>query len=317
MTTTIRRAGYLALVAACLWPVVSAPMALALGMAFALIVGNPFARQSGLASAWLLKAAVVGLGFGVPLQAVIQTGISGLALMGAVVIAGLALGLLMARLLAIGRDTGVLISVGTAICGGSAIAALAPIIGARRESIAAALAVVFALNALALYLFPVLGRWLDLSQPAFATWAAIAIHDTSSVVGAASVYGPEALSQATILKLARALWIVPVALAFAAWMNARGEQQTASIRWPWFIALFVLAAAARALAPDFANLFDGVAAAARRLLVVVLFLIGSGLSVDAMRRIGLRPLALATGLWFVISATALLLILVAGGGVDG
>jgi len=317
MTSTPHRAGFLALVAACLWPAVSAPTALAAGIGFALVVGNPYPEQSGKASGWLLKAAVVGLGFGLPLTAVVETGLPGLALMGLAVVAVLLLGLLMARMLSMGRDAGVLISVGTAICGGSAIAALAPIIGARREAIAVALAVVFVLNALALYLFPIVGRSLDLSQAAFAAWSAVAIHDTSSVVGAASVYGVESLEQATILKLARALWIVPVAIAFAAWMNARGEARAASIRWPWFIGLFVLAAASRSLAPEFEPVFDIAASGARQLLVVVLFLIGSGLGVDALRRVGWRPLVHATGLWLIVSAATLLLVLGNTGGATG
>ena len=306
MTLDLKRAGFLAAAAACLWPAVSAPLALAAGVAFAVLVGNPLAEMSARASGLLLKVAVVGLGFGLPLSAVYQTGAPGLALTGLAVLAVLGLGLAMARMLAVPRDAGVLISVGTAICGGSAIAAVAPILGARRESVAVALAVVFVLNALALYLFPALGQALGLSQSAFAYWSAIAIHDTSSVIGAASVYGAEALDQATILKLARALWIVPIALAFAAWTSARGRRGEAAIRWPWFIGLFVLAAGARSAAPGLEAVFDALASAARQLMVVVLFLIGSGLSVEALRCIGWRALAHAVSLWLIVSALALL-----------
>ncbi len=314
MTLDFKRAAYLAVAAVCLWPAVSAPVALAAGIAFAVCVGNPLAETSARASGLLLKVAVVGLGFGLPVSAVYQTGVPGLALTGMAVLAVLAVGLLLMRMLSVPRDAGVLIGVGTAICGGSAIAAIAPILGARRESVAVALAVVFVLNAVALYLFPALGHALGLSQSAFAYWSAIAIHDTSSVIGAASVYGGEALEQATILKLARALWIIPVALVFAGWARAGSSAAIAPIRWPWFIGLFVLAAVARSAAPGFETVFDGLATAARQLMVVVLFLIGSGLSVEALRRIGWRPLAQGVSLWVVVSAAALFVIIATGTG---
>jgi len=312
MPGVLRRAGYLFAAAACLWPAVDAPLALAVGVAFALALGNPFAAMTSRWSGTLLKVAVVGLGFGVPLGRVVDTGVTGLWVTGLGVMLMLVTGLLLGRAMRVGPDTRTLISSGTAICGGSAIAAVAPVIGARAEAISVSLAVVFVLNAVALYLFPLVGGALDLSEPAFAWWAAIAIHDTSSVVGAASVYGPEALEQATVLKLARALWIVRVAMGLGVWLELRrtgGEERAFGVRVPWFIGLFVLAAGARSLLPDGAPAFDAVAGGARQLMVLVLFLIGSGLSLAAMRTIGWRPLAHAAVLWVIVSGLSLAVVL--------
>ncbi len=318
MPGVLRRAGYLFAAAACLWPAVDAPLALAVGVAFALALGNPFAAMTSRWSGTLLKVAVVGLGFGVPLGRVVDTGVTGLWVTGLGVMLMLVTGLLLGRAMRVAPDTRTLISSGTAICGGSAIAAVAPAIGARGEAISVSLAAVFVLNAVALYLFPLVGGALDLSQSAFAWWAAIAIHDTSSVVGAASVYGPEALEQATVLKLARALWIVPLALALAAWLHAGradsagrddSDERSSRVRVPWFIGLFVLAAEARSLLPDGVPAFDAVAGGARQLMVLVLFLIGSGLSLAAMRTIGWRPLAHAAVLWVIVSGLSLAVVL--------
>lgn len=318
MNPLLARAAYLVAAAACLWPAVDAPLALAGGVAFALVIGNPFAETVPRLGGTLLKVAVVSLGFGVPLERVLTTGATGLWVTGLGVLAMLFVGLSLARALGLARDTGTLISSGTAICGGSAIAAVAPAIGARGEAVSVSLAAVFVLNAVALYLFPLVGGALDLSQPAFAWWAAIAIHDTSSVVGAASVYGPEALEQATVLKLARALWIVPLALGLAAWLHAGRahsddrddrDERSSRVRVPWFIALFVLAAGARSLLPDWAPALDAVAGGARQLMVLVLFLIGSGLSLAAMRTIGWRPLAHAAVLWVIVSCLSLAVVL--------
>lgn len=298
---------FLGACAGCLWPAVNAPIALAAGVAFALVLGNPFADQVGRVSGPLLKVCVVGLGFGLPLAAVASAGTTGLWVTGIGVLAILSSGLLLARILALDTQCGSLISTGTAICGGSAIAAVAPVIGARPDAISMSMACVFILNALALYLFPWLGGLLDLSQSQFATWAAIAIHDTSSVVGAAATYGDQALAEATVLKLARALWIVPVVVGFM--LFARREQGRAGrITWPLFVALFVLAAALRSLLPSLESQFDLVAAAARRGLVLALFLIGSGLGMPMLRSLGWRPMAHATLLWLLVSSTTLALV---------
>jgi uncharacterized integral membrane protein (TIGR00698 family) len=295
--TDWRKPAFVIVALAMLTPWISAPIALAAGAAFALTLGNPYAADSGKLASKLLKLAVIGLGFGLPLALVLDQGGTALWVAAIAVILTLALGLALLRLFDVERDTGRLITAGTAICGGSAIAALAPAIRARS-------------NALALYLFPWIGHLLDLSQAQFAVWAALAIHDTSSVVGASAVYGDEALAQATVFKLARALWIVPLVVLFAA-LTRRQDADGASraIDWPWFIGLFVLAAAARALIEPLTPLFDGLALGARRLLVLVLFLVGSGLSVELLRRIGLKPLILAVTLWLSVSAVVLGLVL--------
>ena len=302
-----RRAGFLLLAAACLWPAVGAPLALGAGIAFALALGNPFAEPVARFSGLLLKSCVVGLGFGLPLGAVVSAGLTGLWVTGLGVLAILACGLLLARAFGLDRECGHLISAGTAICGGSAIAAVAPVIGARSEAISMSLACVFVLNAIALYAFPWIGGLLDLSQSEFAVWAAIAIHDTSSVVGAAATYGEQALAEATVLKLARALWIVPLVVGFLVFAR-REEGRAGRITWPLFVALFVLAAGLRTTLPALENQFDILAGVARRGLVLVLFLIGSGLGMTMLRSLGWRPLAHAAVLWLLVSSVALALV---------
>ncbi|NCO19070.1 MAG: putative sulfate exporter family transporter [Gammaproteobacteria bacterium] len=309
-TTDWRKPAFVVVALLMLTPWISAPIALAAGAAFALTLGNPFAADSGKLASKLLKLAVIGLGFGLPLALVLDQGGTALWVAAIAVVVTLTLGLALLRLFDVERDTGRLITAGTAICGGSAIAALAPAIRARSESLSVALACVFVLNALALYLFPWIGHLLDLSQAQFAVWAALAIHDTSSVVGAAAVYGDEALAQATVFKLARALWIVPLVLLFTVLVRRQDPHaQARAIDWPWFIGLFVLAAVARALIEPLTPLFDGLALGARRLLVLVLFLVGSGLSVELLRRIGHRPLVLAVTLWLIVSGAVLGLVL--------
>lgn len=294
--------------AACLWPGINAPVALGAGIAFALVLGNPFAEQVARYSGLLLKICVVGLGFGLPLATVVSAGLTGIWVTGIGVLAILALGLLLARVFALDKECGSLISAGTAICGGSAIAAVAPVIGARNEAISMSMACVFVLNAMALYLFPWLGGLLELSQSEFATWAAIAIHDTSSVVGAAATYGDRALAEATVLKLARALWIVPLVICFLVFAR-RESGRAGPITWPLFVALFVLAAGLRTMLPGLADQFDMLATAARQGLVLALFLIGSGLGISLFRSLGWRPMAHAVLLWLLVSSATLALVM--------
>lgn len=302
---------FLALAAFTLTPWVSPALALALGAAFALSVGNPFPGRTAAASKWLLQASVVGLGFGMPLAAVVRAGASGIGYTVAGIATALALGTLLGRWLRVEGQTSFLVTTGTAICGGSAIAAVGPAIGARAEAMSISLATVFVLNAVALYLFPPVGHLLGLSQEQFAVWAAVAIHDTSSVVGAASVYGPRALEAATVLKLARALWIVPLALGAAAYHRRHGSseapgQPTARVKLPWFIGLFVLAAVARTLLPPAAApALDALARAARIGLVLTLFLIGAGLTRATLRAVGVRPLVQGCLLWAAVGGIAL------------
>ena len=296
-----------------LTPWATPALALALGTLLSLTLGNPAPALTARGARHLLQAAVVGLGFGMPLSAVVSAGRTGILYTVAGIATALTLGLLLGRRLKVERQTSLLITAGTSICGGSAIAALGPAIGARSEAMSVALATVFVLNAVALYLFPPVGHLLHLSQHQFAVWAAIAIHDTSSVVGAAASYGPVALGQATVLKLARALWIVPLTLAASAAARRSGAHPATAagaptVRVPWFIGLFVLAAAARSLLPAAAGpVLDGLAGLAKTALVLTLFLIGTGLSRPTLRAVGVRPLVQGVLLWVTVGGLALLL----------
>jgi uncharacterized integral membrane protein (TIGR00698 family) len=309
--TPARRVGFLALAAFTLTPWVTPAIALALGGAFALTLGNPFAERTRNTSKWLLQACVVGLGFGMPLAAVARAGASGVGYTVAGIATALTLGILLGRWLRVEGKTAFLITAGTSICGGSAIAAVGPAIGAGAEPMSVSLATVFVLNAVALYLFPTIGHALGLSQGQFAVWAAIAIHDTSSVVGAASAYGARALQAATVLKLARALWIIPLTLGAVAWTRGRragtdAERAEARVSLPWFIGLFVLAAVARTVLPSAAApAMDLLAHAARIGLVLTLFLIGSGLTRATLRSVGMRPLLQGLLLWASVAALTL------------
>jgi uncharacterized integral membrane protein (TIGR00698 family) len=302
--------------AVALLPAVTPPAALALGAAIGLVAGNPYRARTQRLAARLLQACVVGLGFGMSFAAVANVGATGLLLTAGVVAAALGLGFALGRTFGVNREVSLLIASGTGICGGSAIAAVGSAIRARGEAISVALAVVFVLNAVALYAFPALGRLLELSQGQFALWAALAIHDTSSVVGAAAVYGEQALQQATVLKLARALWILPVAIG-ASWLAGRSRTERGmprpSVAVPWFIVLFVAAALVRSLSPPAAlPALDAVARAARLVLPVVLFLIGAGLTRTTLRTIGPLPLAQAVLLWLCIAAATLAIAMFAG-----
>jgi uncharacterized integral membrane protein (TIGR00698 family) len=294
----LRAALFFALLIFCATPWASPPIALALGLALALTAGNPFAKQTSKPTKLLLQASVVGLGFGMNLQKVVEAGRTGM-LFTIVTIAGtLLLGFLLGRAMRISRTTSHLISSGTAICGGSAIAAVGPVIDARDEEMSVALGTVFILNSIALFAFPPLGQLLHLTQTQFGVWAAIAIHDTSSVVGAAARYGAEALQIATTVKLARALWIVPLTLATAFVFR----RKSAKIAIPWFILLFVVASVIRTY---LAGPWDVVVQLARIGLTITLFLIGAALSRQAIAAVGARPLVLGVVLWIVISAASL------------
>ena len=305
------RALFLALAALSLLPVVSPALALGLGAGLGLTLGNPFAAQSAAVSKRLLKACVVGLGFGMSLPAVLAVGGRGVGATALGIAFALVVGLLLGRVFQVEEKTSTLISGGTAICGGSAIAALGPAIGAGAEAMSVALATVFLLNGVALYVFPAVGHLLGLSQGQFALWAAIAIHDTSSVVGAAASYGREALAEATVLKLTRALWIVPLTVG-AAWWRRRTTGGAVRVSVPWFIGLFALASAVRALWPAGAPAYDVVVAAARQGLVLTLFLIGAGLSRATLRTVGARPLLQGVLLWAAVASASLAAILALG-----
>ncbi|MGL5919692.1 MAG: YeiH family protein, partial [Bacteroidales bacterium] len=215
---------FILLLILCLFPFVTPPIALFSGLVFAIVIGNPYSKQSKKASKMLLQYAVVGLGFGMNLQASLAAGKDGIVFTIVSVIGVMLLGVFMTKKMKIDEKTGYLISAGTAICGGSAIAATAPVMNAKEHTISVALGTVFILNAIALFIFPPIGHWLDMTQQQFGTWAAIAIHDTSSVVGAGEVYGPEALQVATTVKLTRALWIIPMALVTSYIFKAKDQK---------------------------------------------------------------------------------------------
>ena len=289
---------------ACL-PAISSAAALLLGAGLALTVGNPHVDTTRRVSKLLLPAAVVGLGGAMDLFVVARAGTTGFGYTLASIAACLGAGWLLSRVLRMEGRTGLLITVGTAICGGSAIAAAAPVVGADDHEVSVSLAVVFLLNGVALLLFPPLGHWAGLDQGRFGLWAALAIHDTSSVVGAALQYGPRALEVATSTKLARALWIVPVTLGLGWLQGARGAGTAGRASRPWFILGFVAIAAATTLAPALRPAGHLVAEIAKRALVLTLFLIGAGLSRDALRQVGVRPLVLGVALWLGIASASL------------
>ena len=271
-----------------LLPQVSSAAALLLGAAIALLVGNPWAAGTRRLQKVLLPAAVVGLGAAMDLGVVLRTGLQGFGYTVVSIGGTLGAGLLLARMLRVEGNTGTLVSVGTAICGGSAIAAAGPVLQADEHEMTVSLGTVFVLNGIALLVFPPLGHLVGLTQDQFGIWAALAIHDTSSVVGASMAYGSRALEVATSIKLARALWIVPLVLMLG-WVRHRGSAGTrGQAARPWFILGFVV-----------------VAAAARQAMVLTLYLVGAGLSRSAVRQVGVRPFVLGSLLWLGVSAVVL------------
>jgi uncharacterized integral membrane protein (TIGR00698 family) len=297
----IRIAAFAALLLFCLTPWASPPIALALGLALALTVGNPFPRQSAKATRILLQMSVVGLGFGMDFGRVIEAGRTGLVFTIITIAGTLALGYVVGRAMRISRGTTHLISSGTAICGGSAIAAVGPVIGASEEEMSVSLGTVFVLNAIALFVFPVIGHQLALTQMQFGVWSAIAIHDTSSVVGAAAAYGAEALQVATTVKLTRALWIIPLTIATA----FAFRRHATKIAIPWFILFFLLASIVRTTVEANPAVWETLVRLARIGLTVTLFLIGASLSRASLARVGIRPLLLGVALWITISIAGL------------
>ncbi|HSN09028.1 MAG TPA: putative sulfate exporter family transporter [Hanamia sp.] len=285
----------------CLTSFVSPPIALLIGFAIAQFIGHPFLHLNHKATSFLLKISVVGLGFGMNITSAVHAGREGLLFTVASITGTLALGLLLGRLLKIEKKTSHLISSGTAICGGSAIAAISPLIKAEEKQISVALGTIFILNSIALFLFPFIGHQLHLSQMQFGLWSAIAIHDTSSVVGAANKYGPEALQVATTVKLARALWIIPVALLTTVFFKT-GKQK---IKIPYFIGLFVLAMAINTYFPVIHRVSGWIVNLAKTGLTITLFLIGAGLSSAVLKSVGIKPLLQGIILWMVISVVAL------------
>jgi uncharacterized integral membrane protein (TIGR00698 family) len=279
---------------------ISPPIALCAGIIFGLAFLHPFAADSRALAKFLLQASVVALGFGMNLHEVLKAGRNGFIYTALGISFALLAGILIGKLFAVRGVTSYLISTGTAICGGSAIAAVGPILQASDEEMAVSLGTVFILNSIALFIFPSIGSSLHLSQSQFGLWAALAIHDTSSVVGAASRYGSEALVIATTVKLARALWIVPLALATAAVKRSKSR-----IQIPWFIFLFCLAAVINTYGPQEPRLSQMFFQLGRLGLTVTLFLIGTGISRATLKEVGWRPLAQGVLLWIVVGVTSL------------
>ncbi|HMQ04109.1 MAG TPA: putative sulfate exporter family transporter [Pyrinomonadaceae bacterium] len=279
--------------------------ALALGLFVAVTIGNPYPALSGKPAKYLLQTSVVLLGFGMNLAAVYKSGREAIIFIVCVVFGALLFGYLIGKLLNIPGRITTLVSTGTAICGGSAIAAVGPAIKAENDEMSVSLGTIFVLNAVALFLFPALGHSLGMTEGQFGLWAAIAIQDTSSVVGASSAYGPEALSVAATVKLARTLWIAPLAVALA-FIFRQGDAK-ARIAIPWFIVLFVAAATVRTFAPVKTppSLFDAAVNIAKAGFTVTLFLIGLSLTREMLKRVGWRPFLLGSLLWLIVASTAL------------
>ena len=282
---------------------ISPPVALVGGLIFGFTFAHPFQSEAKRLSKFLLQASVVGLGFGMNLHEVIQVGRSGFVYTAASITVALTLGWALGKLLKVKHGTSFLISAGTAICGGSAIAAMAPITEAGEEEIAVSLGTVFMLNSVALLTFPAIGLLLHLSQTQFGLWSALAIHDTSSVVGATAKYGALALAVGTTVKLARALWIVPISVG-----TAVRRKSSARVQWPWFILLFCLAAVANTYLPAFQPAYPVLKHLGVIGLTATLFLIGTGLSMKTLREVGARPLLQGVLLWIVVAVGSLSLI---------
>lgn len=298
--------------------IISAPIALFLGLVFALIFGIPYPAFNKKLSKYLLQASVVGLGFGMNLERSLQSGAEGMIFTVASVIIVMAVGVMLGRYMRIDSKTSYLISSGTAICGGSAIAAVGGVLNAKENEMAVSLGVIFILNAIALFIFPPMGKMLGLTQHQFGTWAAIAIHDTSSVVGAGAEYGAEACELATLIKCTRALWIIPLAF-FTMWYYGRnkamsqgdGGKGKGKISIPWFIFLFVAAMIFNTYVgtDTLRPVYDVLVVIAKQCLVAVLFAIGAGLSLKVIKQVGVKPLVQAVLLWILIGAGSLAVIL--------
>jgi uncharacterized integral membrane protein (TIGR00698 family) len=282
---------------------VSPPIALVMGLIFGLTLTHPYSRLSKKLSKYLLQGSVVGLGFGMNLHQVIHAGRSGFLYTMLGIAFAMSVGMALGMLFHVERISAFLISVGTAICGGSAIAAVGPISNASDEQMAVSLGTVFMLNSVALLTFPQIGAALKLTQNQFGLWAALAIHDTSSVVGAAAKYGAVALAVGTTVKLARALWIVPMSLGTALALRTKTK-----IQWPWFILFFILAAVCNTYLPAGAPAYHLLSSVAKIGLTVTLYLIGSGISVGTLKQVGPRPLIQGVVLWLLVASLSLWLI---------
>jgi len=305
MKVFLSKAVYFFIIILALSGFINSPTALILGFIYSIVLDNAFRTYSHKAISYFLKISVVGLGFGMYIKESLETSREGLSLTIYSILLTVSLGLLLTKLLKIDLKLGHLITSGTAICGGSAIAAISPIIKAKSKSISIALGIVFLLNSIALFVFPAAGHYLNLTQEQFGLWCAIAIHDTSSVVGAAVGYGEEALRIATTVKLSRALWIIPLSIFSMLLFKSKQEK----IKIPYFIILFIAAIVMNSyhLIPEPTTHF--IVLISKRLLIITLFLIGSTISIEDLKYIGIKPVMLALALWLFISIFSLLYIL--------
>ncbi len=300
-SSSTRKVIFLFVLVCCLTPLISPPIALVLGLLVAQFIGHPYAHLNHKTTQLLLKISVVGLGFGMNATSALKAGEEGIIFTIVSIVTTLVLGYLVGKLMKINTKTSYLISVGTAICGGSAIAAISPVIKAKENQISIAIGTVFILNSIALFLFPAIGQSLNLSQSQFGMWCAIAIHDTSSVVAAANKYGAEALEIATTVKLARALWIIPLSFLSTFLFSNQGGK----IKIPYFIGLFILAMLANTYFPFVQKYNHYLTDIAKVGLTLTLFLIGSGLTVKTIRSVGYKPLLQGIIIWLFISVASL------------
>lgn len=301
----LRKILFFLLVVFCISPFASSPVALALGIPFTIIIGNPYEQKVHKYIHLLLQISIVGLGFGLQLDEAMKAGRDGITLTIMSITTVMVLGYFLGKFLKIERPLSYLISVGTAICGGSAIAAVTPIIKPTTKQMSLALAIVFTLNSVALFIYPAIGHLLNMTQEQFGLWCAIGIHDTSSVVGAANKYGDIALKVATTVKLSRALWIIPMSLLTMVLFKTKG----AKIKIPWFIGYFIIAILLHTYFPIFEGFSHIATTAAKSGLNLTLFFIGSTISIQTLKTISWKPLFLAVVLWIIISVGSLLIIL--------
>jgi uncharacterized integral membrane protein (TIGR00698 family) len=300
-TITTREVIFMFFVVLCLSPLISPPIALLMGLIIAQFIGHPYLNLNHKATHILLQVSVVGLGFGMNVNSALKTGKDGFILTIISIIGTILIGIILGKILKIEDKISYLIATGTAICGGSAIAAISPVIKANEKQISVALGTIFILNSVALVLFPLIGHYLNLSQTQFGLWCAIAIHDTSSVVGAAEKYGPTALEIATTVKLARALWIIPIAIV----STFIFKNQATKIKIPYFIGLFILAMIANTYLPFVQDISHYITRSAKATLTLTLFLIGCGLSRKVLVSVGYKPLIQGMVIWIIISVATL------------
>lgn len=293
----VNRVLFVGLLLLCLLPQVTTAIALLAGIFFALFFKHPYPELSKTTSKYLLQASIVGLGFGMNLYESLKTGSQGILFTVVSVFGVLFLGVWIGKCLKLDRTIAYLISAGTAICGGSAIAAVSPLVKAKDSEISVSIGTVFILNAVALLLFPSIGHFFGLSQAEFGTWAAIAIHDTSSVVGAGAAYGEEALKIATTVKLTRALWIIPLCIV----TSLIFREKTGKMYKPWFILFFIIAIAANTFLPIPTLISSNIVELAKKGFTITLFLIGTDISHETLKKVGLKAFIFGIILWMIIS----------------